>query len=113
VDFVSMAKETGAIDTLIVPGYFLPLRHAHSTFGGLRERLETVDGRIGFQPDSQPELADQALQTAHNCILNVLDVQNERFKIEGLGDQLQICFKDFLEVWAPDSKLLDIGDEPE
>jgi hypothetical protein len=32
LDFVSMAKQTGDIGTLIVGGYFLPLRHAHSTF---------------------------------------------------------------------------------
>jgi hypothetical protein len=101
MDFVSMAKKTGAIGTLIVPGYFLPLRHAHSTFGGLSERLEIVDDRMGFRPEAQPSLADQALMTAHNCVLNVLDVQNERFEIDGLGGQLQTCFRDYLEVWAP------------
>jgi Family of unknown function (DUF5677) len=112
MDFVSMAKKTGAIGTLIVSGYFLPLRHAHSTFGGLSERLETVDDRIGFQPESQPDLADQALNVAHNCILNVLEVQNERFKIDGLQEQLQTCFRDYLEVWVPDSKLLNDKDKP-
>ncbi len=100
LDFVSIAKKSGAIGTLIVPGYFLPLRHAHATFGGLRERLEIVDECMTFQHESQPEIADQALITAHNCILNVLDVQNERFKIDGLEQQLQTCFQDFLEVWG-------------
>lgn len=112
LDFVSMAKKTGAIGTLIVGGYFLPLRHAHSTFAGLKERLEIVDDRMGFQPESQPKMADRALSMAHNCILNVLEVQNERFKIDGLAEELQTCFKDYLEVWAPDSKFLNDGDEP-
>jgi hypothetical protein len=107
MDFVSLAKKTGAIGTLIVPGYFLPLRHAHSTFGGMSERLEIEDDHIGFQSESQPEMADQALNVAHNCILAVLEVQNERFDIDGLKEQLQICLKDYLEVWVPDSKLLN------
>ncbi len=106
LDFVSMAKQTGGIGTLIVGGYFLPLRHAHSTFGGLTERLELTNERMGFQADAQPEMADQALMLAHNIILNVMELQNERFKIEGLGEQLQTCLRDYLEIWVPDSPLL-------
>ncbi len=106
LDFVAMAKKTGALGTLIVPGYFLPLRHAHTTFGGLTERLEIVDGRMGFQPESQPKMADMALMTAHNCLLNVVEVQNKRFSISGLGEQLQTCLRDWVEIWAPDSELL-------
>ena len=105
LDFVSIAKKAGAIGSLIVAGYFVPLRHAHSTYGGLKERLEIVDDRMGFKPDSQPDMADQALLVAHNCVLNVLEVQNERFKITGLGEKLETCFKDYLEIWVPNSKL--------
>jgi hypothetical protein len=109
LDFVSMAKQTGAIGTLIFPGYFLPLRHAHSTFGGLSERLEQTDGRMGFQADAQPEMADNALMVAHNCILNVLEVQNQQFTIAGLEEQLETCFRDYLEIWVPDSPVLASG----
>jgi hypothetical protein len=112
LDFVSMAKRTGAIGTLIVPGYFLPLRHAHSTFGGLSERLESANDRMEFQGESQPDMADQALATAHNCILDVLEVQKARFTIDGLEEQLQICLKDYLEIWVPDSKLLNQNEVP-
>ena len=49
LDFVSMAKKTGAIGSLIVPGYFVPLRHAHSTYRAMTERLELANGQIGFQ----------------------------------------------------------------
>jgi hypothetical protein len=106
LDFVSMAKKTGALGTLIVHGYFLPLRHAHTTFGGLTERLEIVNEQIGFQHESQPEMADTVLMTAHNCLLAALEVQNERFNISGLGDKLQTCLRDWAEIWTPDSELL-------
>lgn len=106
LDFVSLAKKTGAVGTMIVGGYFLPLRHAHTTFGGLTERLEIVDGRMGFQNESQPGMADTALMTAHNCLLTVLEVQKERFKIPGLEEQIQVCCRDYLEIWAPDSEHL-------
>jgi uncharacterized protein DUF5677 len=104
LDFVSMAKRAGSIGKLIVPGYFVPLRHAHSTFGGLSDRLEIVDNRVQFRRESSPEVADKALMTAHDCILHVLEVQNERFKIDGLQEQLQTCFQDFVNVWFPDSE---------
>ena len=41
LDFVSMAKTTGAIGSVIVPGYFIPLRHTHSTLRAMMERLGT------------------------------------------------------------------------
>lgn len=104
LDFVAIAKRAGAIGTLIVPGYFIPLRHAHSTFGGLRDRLEIVEDRIQFRHDSEPQLTDQALMTAHNCLLNVLEVQNERFRIDGLQEQLQRCLQDFVDIWLPNSE---------
>jgi len=101
LDFVSMAKKTGAIGSLIVPGYFVPLRHAHSTYRAMTERLEVGDGQMGFQRESQPEEADQALMTAHNCLLVALEVQEERFKIEGLHAAIQNAVRDWALVWSP------------
>lgn len=49
----------------------------------MTERLEHGDGHMGFDRESQPEEADQALMTAHNCILVALEIQDERFKIPG------------------------------
>ena len=110
LDFVSMAKKSGALGTLIVPGYFWPLRHGHSTFRAITDRMQTVDGRMEFKRESQPVLADQALGLAHNCILVVLEIQNERFKVEGLGAEIQACVRDWVETWAPNSTLLKEGD---
>jgi hypothetical protein len=106
LDFVAMAKKAGDLGKLIVPGYYMPLRHAHPTFGGLTERLEIVDDHMSLKAEAQPEIADRSLMTAHNCILDALNVQSEHFKIKELEDVMQVCYRDFLRVWSPDSPLL-------
>ena len=102
-DFVSMAKTTGAIGSVIVPGYFIPLRHAHSTLRAMMERLEKRDGYLGFERESQAGEADQALMTAHNCVLVALEIQDERFKIPGLKSAIENCVRDWALIWSPES----------
>lgn len=104
--FVAMAKKAGDLGKLIIPGYYMPLRHAHPTFGGLTERLEIVDGHMSLHAEAQPEIVDRSLMTAHNCILDALKVQSQHFKVQGLEEAMQICYRDFLRVWSPDSPLL-------
>jgi hypothetical protein len=106
LDFVAMAKKTGEIGKLVVTGYYFPLRHAHPTFGGLTERLEIVNGAISLKYEAQTDIVDRSLMTAHNCILDVLKVQKDHFNIDGLEEAIQVCLRDFLRVWAPDSPLL-------
>lgn len=103
LDFVSMAKKAGDIGTLIVPGYYLPLRHAHPTLGALSERIEIIGDRMEFKSEHQPEMVDQALMTAHNCVLVALEVQEERFKIEGLKQAVENCVGDWRDIWSPGS----------
>ncbi|SRR6266481_64780 len=100
--FAAMAKKAGSVGSLIVNGYFIPLRHAHSTFKAITERLEKTNGTLGFQRESGPNVADDALMTAHNCVLVALDVQKERFNIEGLEAALETCVRDWALVWTPD-----------
>jgi hypothetical protein len=109
LDFVSMAKTTGAIGYLIFPGYFMPLRHAHSTVRTMTERLEHGDGHMGFNRELQPEEADQALMTAHNCVLVALEIQDERFKIPGLRSALETCVLDWALIWSPESLSQESG----
>jgi hypothetical protein len=98
LDFVAMAKKT-ELGKLIGPGYYIPLRQAHSTVASLLSRLEeTESGGVGFIPTAQRGPADHALTVAHNIILRVLDVQEERFKVSKLKDQLQVCLQDFLDI---------------
>jgi hypothetical protein len=106
LDFVAMTKKTGDLGKLIIPGYYMPLCHAHPTFGGLTERLEIVDGQMSLKAEAQPEIVDRSLMTAHNCILDAIKVQSEHFNIEGLEEAMQICYRDFVRVWSPDSPLL-------
>ncbi|MFI5419451.1 MAG: DUF5677 domain-containing protein [Nitrososphaerales archaeon] len=103
LDFVSMAKRTGDIGSLIVPGYFEPLRHAHSTFRAMTDRLEFEGGQMRFRRELQPDIADKALMTAHNCLLLALEVQKERFNVPGLEEAIQRSCRDWALVWSPDS----------
>lgn len=106
LDFVSMAKRTDTLGNLIVPGYYMPMRHAHATFGGLTERLEIFEGNMGLDPDSQPDTADQALMTAHNCLILALGAQKDTFKVPGLEEAIQVCLRDWVRIWSPESELL-------
>lgn len=115
LDFVSMAKTTGALGDLIITGYYLPLRHAHPTFGGFTERLEIVNDTMSLKSEAQTDIADRSLMTAHNCILRMLEIQKDHFKLEALKEPLQTCLRDFVRLWVPDSPLLKVasGASPE
>lgn len=100
LDFVSMARAAGSIGQLIVPGYYLPTRQAHSTAAALMSRLrQTEDGALSFDEGPQRERADEAFITAHNIILNVLDLQKEHFGLNSLEEPLQKCLQDFMDIW--------------
>jgi len=101
--FAAMAKKTGVLGTVIVPGYFLPLRHAHSTFAAMTDRMKKNGGVLSFQRESQPKLADDALRMAHNCLLMSLEIQDERFKVAGLKTAIKNCARDWAEIWSPDA----------
>ena len=103
LDFVSIAKRAGDIGSLIVPGYFEPLRHTHSTFRAMTEHLDMDGNQMGFRRESQPEKADQALMTAHNCLLAALELQKERFNIPGLEEAFQRSIRDLALIWSPES----------
>jgi hypothetical protein len=99
LDFVSLSKKAGTLGGLIVPGYYLPMRQAHATLASLLSRLEMTElGAISFIPTAQRRPADQALLVAHNIILKVLGVQDERFKVTGLEGKLKMCIQDFLDI---------------
>ena len=103
LDFVAMAKKTGDIGKMLVNAYHVPLRHAHPTVRTMMERLEMSDGHLGFSRESQPKEADEALMTAHNCLLVALDVQKERFNIAGLKEALSNAVIDWAMIWSPSS----------
>jgi hypothetical protein len=108
LDVVSMAKKT-VFGGLVVPAYYVPMGHAHSTARALVSRLEdTEDGGMGFNPDSQPKQADNALELAHNIMLGVIETQKNFFKLDELDQALQTCLQDFMDIWR-DGKRPPVG----
>jgi hypothetical protein len=99
LDVVSMAKKT-IFAPIIIPGYYVPMSHAHSTVHALISRLEeTGEGGLGFNPDPQPRQADEALMTAHNIMLGVIEVQKKYFGLDQLSEPLGTCLQDWEEIW--------------
>jgi len=105
MNFVAMSQKVESLGKLIVPGYYVPLKHAHATFGAMSSRLEvTKEGTVSFVPTAQRKEAAGAFMVAHNILLQVLGVEDERFKVEGLEEKLRVCMGDFLEIWRKKEK---------
>jgi hypothetical protein len=108
LDFVALARKTGSLGKLIVQGYYIPMRHGHATLGSLMSRLEETEHGISFIPTAQRGDADHALFVAHNIILEVLGVQEKRFKVAGLKEKLDICLQDFVDIHRDKKKSIDL-----
>lgn len=100
LDFVAMAQQTGELGKLIIPGYYMPLRHAHTSFAGITERQEIIGETMTPTEASQPRLIDRSLMTANFCVLDAIWLQEQRFKVEGLTKALQTCKEDFAREWS-------------
>lgn len=100
LDFVSMAKTTGALGQMINQAYYVPMRRTHSTVAAMLERFEVGRaGAVGFNPDAQRRCADMTLMTAHHVMLEVLKIQTRRFALPGLEEAVDRCYEDWLEIW--------------
>jgi Family of unknown function (DUF5677) len=73
IDFVTMAKKSGALAKLLVPAYYMGVREGHGTIEAVFSRLDAGAAQAGeglvFDGGSQPKRADTALLTAHKIIL--------------------------------------------
>lgn len=73
LDFVSMAKAAGSLGEFVVPAYYLPLQHTHTTMRSILSRLEEVSpGELAFTGGAQRKEADDALKFGHLITLNSL-----------------------------------------
>ena len=100
LDFVSMAYATGPTGDRIVDAYYIPTQYAHSTVAAILARLrEGTGGGVTFDAGPQRSMADVALISAHNLMLNVLDLQKEHFKLDALEKPLEQCCRDFQDIW--------------
>ncbi len=78
--------------------YFFPMLQLHTTPISIMEQMQTVDGKLTFDPEASKELIDSALCAAHRLIVQVLFTQNDHFKL-GLDEELIIRFQDCMEAW--------------
>lgn len=103
VDFVSMARKTENLWPFILPGYYMPMKEAHSTVGAIFSRIDPEpakkDEGLIFVGELQRGRAHMALFTAHMILLDALELQREFFKIEELAPIMQTCIADYSEIW--------------
>ncbi len=103
VDIVSMARKTKNLWPFILPGYYMPMREAHSTVGAIFSRIDPESAARGegliFDGESQRDRAHMALFAAHMILLDALELQREFFKIEELAPIMQTCIADCTEIW--------------
>jgi hypothetical protein len=100
LDVVSMAKKAGAVGDLILPAYYMPMKELHSTVDAIFARLDVGKNGLIFDGGPQRKRADDAMITAHNLILNNLELQKEHFKLTSLEEPLQKCLSDFMDIWS-------------
>ncbi len=106
VDIVSMARMTKNLWPFILPGYYMPMREAHSTVGAIFSRLApqaaAKEESLIFDGELQRDRAHTALFTAHMILLDALELQREFFKIDELTSIMQTCIADYTEMWKGD-----------
>jgi len=107
VDIVSMARKTKNLWPFILPGYYMPMREAHSTVGAIFSRIDPESAARGegliFDGELQRDRAHMALFTAHMILLDALELQREFFGIEELAPIMETCIADCTEIWKGES----------
>lgn len=101
LDLVSMARASGPTGDRIVDAYYVPTQYVHGTATAIFRRLEEREaGGLGFNPGPQRVEVRMALISAHNLILNIIDLQKEHFKLDELEKPLERCVQDFNDIWG-------------
>ena len=100
LDIVSMAMKTRILGTLIVPAYYMALRHAHSTAGALAERVYLDRDHFGFDPEPQRRQADDALRLSFLIAIEVLVVFERTFKSSELGVLVDGLAEDYVYAYV-------------
>ena len=99
IDIPSMAKKT-ELAGLLVPAYYVPISHLHSTPKAVFARLQiSSEGLVGFRPGSYPKQADQALVYGHDIVLSVLSLQERHFHPDRLGSSMTVAIADYEALW--------------
>jgi hypothetical protein len=111
LDVGSMARAANSpLQSLYYFCYFLPTLQSHTTMPAIFERLvEGDEGHVYLSIEPQREDAKNALERSHLIMLNVLNRQNEHFKL-GIDEELWERAKDLEESW-PDQNKENLVDE--
>jgi hypothetical protein len=88
------------LDRYYYYSYVRPLLQSHPSVKGTLGRLEGTGGPIGWGERVDREQSDRVLMTAHVLLLHLLEVQTERFRIDGLQDLVETAAKDWKDVWG-------------
>jgi len=98
-DIPSIAKKT-ELASLLVPAYFVPMSHLHSTPKAVFARLQvSSEGVPGFRSGSSPREADQAPVYGHDIVLSVLNLQERHFHPDRLESTLAVAVADYEVIW--------------
>jgi len=100
LDFATMAARSGHLSGLILPAYYMPLGHAHSTLSSITARLKERSGALWRTSEPNREEADLVLQTAHGVILLVLATQLDHFGDEGRASAANAAVSAFYVAWG-------------
>ena len=99
-NFADMSKVSPHLHPLYGPCYLEPTIHHHANAFGLERRLlQNPGGGYRYNAADYRHQARRALLFGHNLFIQVLALQNSRFKI-GLDADLENCAKAFTETWA-------------
>ena len=79
MDFVSMAKKAGLIGKLVIPAYYMPLSHAHSTLRSITAKLQEDNGVLSLEDELDYRETDWTLRIAHLVLLQTINSQLEHF----------------------------------
>lgn len=99
LDFVSMAHQVESLKNLIVPAYYVPMGHLHSTPTSVLKRLSGEGEGVTFVSAPQRDSADDAMIAAHRIVLDGLRLCVDHF---GWADALaatEVCESDFTDCW--------------
>ena len=99
LDLVAMAGRVGAMGSLVVPAYYLPLAHAHSTLASISARLEEKNGVLTVRDSPDYREVDRTFQFSHVILLKVLKTQVEHFGLQDFEEAVNAALEDYERIW--------------
>lgn len=102
-DFVTMASQSPRLGRLVIPAYYLPLGHAHSTLISATSRVKSEGSSLSRVVEPDHNEADMVLSTAHAIVLLVLAVLIEHFGEPDNMDAVNQAVADHDAAWKEES----------